>query len=129
MILLQEIYKDNPWKMLVGCILLNQTWRKQVDTVRDDLFQRWPDAASMSEADPHEIATIIKPCGLQNRRAKFLVQFSRAWKDWPEGTDLMKYPGIGKYAVDSYRIFVEETTNIEVNDKELKKYLSSINGN
>ena len=40
--LLQEIYQDDGWKMLTCCMLLNLTNRKQVDTIRDELFKKYP---------------------------------------------------------------------------------------
>ena len=33
--LLQEIYQDDGWKMLVCCMLVNLTDRRQVDTIRE----------------------------------------------------------------------------------------------
>ena len=47
--LLQEIYKD-PWQMLVCCILLNLTHRRQVDKVREELFTKWPTPEKMMHA-------------------------------------------------------------------------------
>ena len=35
--LLQEIYQDDGWKMLVCCMLVNLTDRRQVDTIREKL--------------------------------------------------------------------------------------------
>ena len=49
--LLQEIYQDDPWKMLVCCILLNLTKRQQVDGIRHELFSKYPTEYEMMEAD------------------------------------------------------------------------------
>jgi methyl-CpG-binding domain protein 4 len=124
--MLQEIYLHDPWKMLVGCILLNQTTRTQVDRVREDLFLLWPDPLEMASADPEEIARVIKPLGLYNRRARTLIKFSREWteKDWREPIEL---PGIGQYAQDSWEIFQKNNYEIQPTDKELIGYLRSLN--
>ena len=53
--LLQEIYKDDAWKMLVCCILLKITKRKQVDGVRNELFTRYTTESERMEADDKEI--------------------------------------------------------------------------
>ena len=37
--ILQEVYQSDGWKMLVCCIMLNLTNRKQVDRVRHELFK------------------------------------------------------------------------------------------
>jgi methyl-CpG-binding domain protein 4 len=124
--MLQEIYLHDPWKMLVGCILLNQTTRTQVDSVREDLFSFWPDPIEMASADPEEIARVIKPLGLYNRRARTLIKFSREWteKDWKEPIELH---GIGQYAQDSWEIFQKNNYEIQPTDKELIGYLRSLN--
>jgi methyl-CpG-binding domain protein 4 len=124
--LLQEIYREEPWKMLVGCILLNQTTRVQVDKVREELFLTWPDPISMAEADPNAIAEVIKPLGLYNRRARTLIKFSRDWteKDWKEPIELH---GIGKYAQDSWEIFQKNNFSTQPTDKELRGYLEHMN--
>lgn len=124
--LLQEIYRQEPWKMLVGCILLNQTTRVQVDKVREELFSMWPDPVSMTAADPQEIAEVIRPLGLYNRRARSLIKFSQDWisKDWKEPIELH---GIGKYAQDSWEIFQKNNFSSQPTDKELIAYLGRLN--
>lgn len=124
--MLQEIYRQEPWKMLIGCILLNQTTRTQVDKVRNRLFEMWPDAIEMGNADPLSLAEMIKPLGLYNRRAKTLIKFSQDWtnKDWKEPIELH---GIGKYAQDSWEIFQNNNFTTQPTDKELISYLARMN--
>ena len=74
--LLQEIYQDDPWKMLVCCILLNLTKRQQVDEVRHKLFTKYPTEYDMIEADEDELAQILQPLGLYKRRAKTFTRRS-----------------------------------------------------
>ena len=57
--LLQEIYQDDPWKMLVCCILLNLTKRQQVDEVRHALFTKYPTEYEMKEANEDQLANIF----------------------------------------------------------------------
>lgn len=136
-LMLQEVYANDNWKMLVACILLNQTTRKQVDIVRHQLFETYPDAMEMASAAPIILSAIIKPCGLQKRRAESIIKFSRAWIEWDPYTDIIEYPGIGEYAQDSFNIFalgrIDEYVQwvngeplITVKDKELKKYLEKL---
>jgi methyl-CpG-binding domain protein 4 len=124
--LLQEIYRNDPWKMLIGCILLNQTTRVQVDKVREELFENWQDALEMGSADLDKLARVIKPLGLYNKRAKTLIKFSQEWtdKEWQEPIELH---GIGKYAQDSWEIFQKNNLNVQPADKELILYLSEKN--
>ena len=119
--LLQEIYQDDPWKMLVCCILLNLTKRQQVDGIRHELFSKYPTEYEMMEANEDELSKILQPLGLYRKRAKTLIKMS--W-DWVNGfqkvTDLY---GIGKYGNDSWNIFQIGNPTNHSNDKVLAQYL------
>jgi len=118
----QEIYRDDPWKMLIICFMLNQTSYKQVDKVRDKFFERFPDPQYLIHANDKDVIEIIKPLGFYNRRCKLWKAFSKAWieGDWKNIEDL---PGVGKYAADSWKVFQEGRIDIIVEDKELIKYV------
>jgi endonuclease III len=120
--LLQEIYHDDPWKSQVCCILLNCTRRKQVDQIREELFNTYRDASELSEADPIQLAELLRPLGFYNRRSKSLIRFSTEWitKEWDHPRELH---GIGQYAADSWDIFYNNRLDIEPNDGVLVKYL------
>jgi len=121
----QEIYQRDPWKMMVCCILLNQTNRKQLDKVRLDFFMKFPTALEIIEADPEEISIMIAPLGFKNRRTATLIRFSTEWlnKRWYEPIELY---GIGKYGQDSWEIFKKGNLNVEPTDGVLKKYLKKV---
>ena len=120
--LLQEIYINDPWKMLVCCIMLNHTTRKQVDKVREKFFEQWPNAASMILSNPDFVIETVRSLGFYNKRAKSLLQFSKDWieKDWKTPDELY---GIGSYALDSWNIFVEGQLPDAVTDHVLAGYV------
>tara|TARA_B100000287_G_C20367917_1_gene676547 strand:- start:95 stop:514 length:420 start_codon:yes stop_codon:yes gene_type:complete len=119
--LLQEIYQDDPWKMLVCCILLNLTKRQQVDEVRHKLFTKYPTEYDMIEANEDELADILQPLGLYKKRAKTLIKMS--WQ-WVNGfSDVMELHGVGQYAKDSWEIFQMNNTDIKPTDKVLLEYM------
>lgn len=123
--LLQERFCHDPWKLLVVCMMLNQTSAKQVKQVVDKFFLAFPAAESLVQADVRAVAEFIRPLGLYNRRAAALQRMSIDYlrEGW---TDVQDFYGVGKYASDSYRIFVlrECPENEEdVDDKELKNYV------
>lgn len=122
----QETYRDDPWKMLIVCMMLNQTSYKQVDKVKDHFFMMFDTPEKLIHASDEEIIDIIRPLGFYNRRAKQWKKFSAAWLEW-DGCDVSDLPGVGKYASDSWKIFQEHIYDITVEDKELKKYLQWIN--
>jgi methyl-CpG-binding domain protein 4 len=133
--ILQEVYQDDPWRMLVGCILLNLTTRAQVDRVREELFERWPYSLALAEAITDDLAEVIRPLGLYRRRAVTLRRFSSDWYEsermpepghvWPSVEQVSDMYGIGKYALDSYKIFVLRWPMApeDVDDRVLKRYL------
>lgn len=120
--LLQEIYISDPWKSQVCCILLNCTRRVQVDQVRETLFSTYPNPSKMAEADPEQLAQLLRPLGFYNRRAKSLIKFSAQWLTlkWSHPIELH---GIGQYASDSWDIFYNGRLDIEPKDGVLVKYV------
>ena len=120
--LLQEIYQSDGWKMLTCCMLLNLTNRKQVDTIRDELFSKYPTPKDMMNANQSELAELLKPLGLYNRRAKSLKKMSEGYVKGFKSVDELY--GIGQYAKDSWEIFQNSNININPTDKVLLAYLS-----
>jgi methyl-CpG-binding domain protein 4 len=102
--IIQEDLWPNEFQIIIVCLLLNKTSRKQVEKVLPKLFASWPDAKSMSTADPESLAKVIAPLGLQNRRSKTLINFSKKFfqKDWKHVHEL---PGVGEYAAAAWEIF------------------------
>ena len=119
--LLQEIYQDDGWKMLTCCMLLNLTNRKQVDTIRDELFKKYPTPKDMMNAKHRELADILKPLGLYNRRATSLRLMSAGYIGGFKSLDELY--GIGKYAKDSWEIFQNNNMSVNPTDKVLQEYL------
>ena len=119
--LLQEIYQDDGWKMLTCCMLLNLTNRKQVDTIRDELFKKYPTPKDMMNAKHRELADILKPLGLYNRRATSLRLMSAGYIGGFKSVDELY--GIGKYAKDYWEIFQNNNMSVNPTDKVLQEYL------
>jgi len=119
--LLQEIYQSDGWKMLTCCMLLNLTNRRQVDVIRDELFKRYPTPKDMMNADESELAQLLQPLGLYNRRAKSLKKMSEGYVKGFKSVDELY--GIGQYAKDSWEIFQNNNRKVNPTDKVLQEYL------
>lgn len=119
--LIQEDYLDNPWKMTVSCILLNQTTNQQVRSILPDLFSKIKSPEHCSKMDPSEIYPIIRSTGFGNVKAKRIIAMSQKWIDGFENVEDL--PGIGKYGKESWDIFVNGKTNFLPSDKKLRMYL------
>ena len=111
--------------MLVCCILLNQTNNKQVRPLLKDLFELIPDPLSAIECDESSLASLIRTTGFQNVKAQRIKKMSFFWLQGFEKIEDL--PGVGKYGKESWEIFVNGKTNLEVSDKKLKAYLEAIN--
>ena len=121
--MLQEEMWPDTWKILVVCMLHNQTSRVQVDKVYRKLFEMYPNPVEMSNACPISIAKIVKPLGLYNRRSKSLIRFSNEFvqNQWSTPSDLH---GCGKYADDCYRVFCQfDWNNVTPTDHALNDYV------
>lgn len=119
--LIQEELRDQPWRLLVACIMLNLTSIKQVRPVISQFFERFPTADDCASASQAEIAELIKPLGLYNRRAATMIKLSKAFS--LERKSVRDLPGVGDYAADSWRIFVDGKMDVEPKDSKLKKYI------
>ena len=120
--MLQEDLWPNEWKILVACLLHNQTSRKQVDKVYKELFRRYPTPSSMKDADVLDLQNLIKPLGMWKRRSETLRRFSREYIEMEWKTPKELY-GCGKYAEDAWRVFcVGDWKNVCPSDHALNKY-------
>jgi methyl-CpG-binding domain protein 4 len=121
--IIQQEFQHNPWQMLVGCIMLNQTSNKNVRQVIYTFFEKWPTPNSVINANPDEIREHIRPLGFYNRRTQTIIRFSNEYivKKFNRASELH---GIGKYAEDSYEIFIRGNLNVNPTDKILIRYLN-----
>ena len=122
MAIIQQEFQHDPWKMLVGCIMLNQTHNRQVREVIYDFFEKYPNPQSIDESSREDIVERLRPLGFYNRRANTIIRFTNEYitKQFKHISELY---GIGKYASDSYEIFIKGNTNVEPTDKILLRYL------
>jgi hypothetical protein len=68
---------------------------------------------------------MLKDLGMKNVRANRIHRMSEDYLGW-DGNDATKLFGIGKYGSDSYEIFYKNNIPDNVQDKELKKYIKSL---
>lgn len=92
------------WLILVVCMMLNCTRRKQVEKVLPEFRKRWPDPEGLLRSGTDELINVIRPLGFANRRAQNLQAMSRSFVagGW---TDARELPGVGEYAARAWEIF------------------------
>ena len=113
------------WQHMVGVICLNQTGRKKVKKILPEFFKKFPDEFELLKSDKDTIAEMLKDLGMKNVRAQRIWRMTEDYLEW-DGDDATELFGIGKYGSDSYKIFYKNQVPENVQDKELKRYLSDL---
>lgn len=111
--------------MLVACSLVNLTTWEQAEPAFRWLRNIYADPEHLSLAGPGELHLVLRPLGLWRRRALILPHLASAWlRDPPSScNDVLRLPGCGKYAADSWAIFVEGRLDVEPDDGKLNWYV------
>ncbi|XP_046406484.1 methyl-CpG-binding domain protein 4-like [Ischnura elegans] len=120
--LIQENLFSHPWKLLVATIFLNKTAGKNAVPIVLKFLDTWNTPESVLHADINEMENLIRPLGLQKKRAQTIIKFSEEYlnKNWTYPIELH---GIGKYGNDSYRIFcINEWKLVQPEDRKLNLY-------
>ena len=93
---------QTPLQLLIATRLSAQCTDARVNLVTPALFERFPSAGSLAEAEPSEVAEYIKSCGLYKTKSKDLVAMAKMLvSEFGGGVpdnidDLTKLPGIGR---------------------------------
>lgn len=97
-----ELHYDTPFHLLLAVILSAQCTDKRINLVTPDLFERYPDAKSLSESTEEEIYEYIKSVTFPNNKAKHILKAGQVivekfGGEMPSDIDsLMQLPGVGR---------------------------------
>lgn len=119
--LIQEDLWPDEYAVLVSCILLNCTTRKQVDKVIGDFFKSWPTEDELARASEEDVSSVIKSLGFSSRRAKTLIKFAIKYRD-RDFENIKDLPGVGEYAASAHKIFFTGKIDSEPKDHALSHY-------
>lgn len=93
---------DEPWKLLVEVRLAAQCTDARVNIVVKDLYKRYPTVSDLANADPSDIESIVRPCGLGRSKARDISACMRLLHEQyndevPCDFDtLLTFPGVGR---------------------------------
>lgn len=96
------LHHKNVFQLIVAVALSAQTTDKSVNLVTPDLFERYPDAQALAEADAEEVSEYIKRIGMYKTKARNIVGMaqklvSEYGGQVPEDYDaLVSLPGVGR---------------------------------
>jgi len=88
--------------VLIATILSQRTRDDNTRKASDNLFRKYDSIKELAEADPDDIAVLIRPAGFPKQKAKAIVDCCRILRDEcgyhiPEETeDLLKLPMVGR---------------------------------
>ena len=96
--LIEELFPEEPWRILICTMLLNKTQRKQnIDSILFQLFNRWPTADSVVKHADHDeedinslVFNLVRPTGLGHLKAKAFVRLSRDYVRLLESKEIDK---------------------------------------
>lgn len=92
---------EDPFRILVAEVLLRRSRASTVARVHQELFEVWPDASALSEADSERVEDVIRPAGLVSR-AEGLIRLANQVVDRQEvprdSPGLVELHGVGQYA-------------------------------
>ena len=97
-----ELDFRNAFELLVATVLSAQTTDVRVNLTTPALFERYPDARALSEAQETELQEIIRPTGFYRAKTNSLLALSRRLVDEYDGVvpgrleDLVTLPGVGR---------------------------------
>lgn len=97
-----ELDFKSPFELIVAVILSAQCTDKRVNLILPALMYKFPDALSMSKAEPADIFKLIKSCTYPNNKAKHLSGMAKLLAEEfkgvvPSDPDLLqRLPGVGR---------------------------------
>ena len=95
-------YGGEPWRLMVMARLSAQCTDARVNEVCRVLFERFPTLDSLADAPLAEIADVVRPCGLWQKKSENIKEECRMVRDTfgsvvPDNMDdLLKLPGVGR---------------------------------
>ena len=105
-----ELDHRNAFELLAATILSAQCTDARVNMVTPALFERYPDAAALADADQADVEEIVRSTGFYASKARNLIAMARGLVDQhggavPTGLDeLVQLAGVGRKTANLVRV-------------------------
>lgn len=115
-----ELIYDNPFQLLVAVILSAQCTDKRVNLTTPALFDRFPDATSLSRASFDELFPFIKSISYPNNKTKHLIGMANMLVEDFGGEvpltveELIRLPGVGRKTANVITSVIDQQPNMAV---------------
>ena len=93
---------NNVFELIIAVTLSAQTTDKSVNLITPALFEKYPDALSLSKAEQEDVEKLIKRIGMYHNKAKNIIGLAKALCDNFDGevpddyNSLISLPGVGR---------------------------------
>jgi endonuclease III len=115
-----ELLYDNPFQLLVAVILSAQCTDKRVNLTTPAIFEKFPDAQSLSKAGFEELFPLIKSISYPNNKTKHLIGMATMLLDKFNGEvpmtvdELIQLPGVGRKTANVITSVIDNQPNMAV---------------
>lgn len=115
-----ELIYDNPFQLLVAVILSAQCTDKRVNLTTPAIFEKFPDAISMSKATETEIFDLINSISYPNNKTRHLIGMARMLVENFEAQvpmtveELVQLPGVGRKTANVITSVIDQQPNMAV---------------
>ena|ERR1019366_2319326 len=115
-----ELLYDSPFQLLVAVILSAQCTDKRVNIATPAIFEKYPDAKSLSGAELEELFPLIKSISYPNNKTKHLIGMAKMVIEEFHGEipltveELIQLPGVGRKTANVITSVVDEQPNMAV---------------
>ena len=116
---------SDPYEVLVAEMLLQRTDSNKVEDVYQEFLGKYSDLDDLSVAEEDDVASILEPLGLHNKRAEALVAIGgelrgRGVPDTE--VELLELPLVGKYCANATLCFAFEQDRAIVDRNVIRIY-------
>jgi endonuclease III len=115
-----ELMYDNPYQLLVAVILSAQCTDKRVNMTTPQIFSKFPDAQSLSNASFEDVFALIKSISYPSNKSKHLIGMAKMlvaeFKSEVPMTveELVKLPGVGRKTANVVTSVIDQQPNMAV---------------
>ncbi|HMK02635.1 MAG TPA: endonuclease III [Ferruginibacter sp.] len=115
-----ELIYDSPFQLLVAVILSAQCTDKRVNLTTPLIFERYPDAVSLSKAETEDLFNLVKSISYPNNKTKHLIGMAKmlVYKfggEVPMTVDeLVQLPGVGRKTANVITSVIDSQPNMAV---------------
>lgn len=115
-----ELLYNDPFQLLVAVILSAQCTDKRVNLTTPRIFEKFPDADSMSKATFEELFPLIKSISYPNNKTRHLIGMAKMLIGKFHGEvpmtveELVKLPGVGRKTANVITSVIDNQPNMAV---------------